>query len=79
MDANKRSDMDDKWKKIATLAVTQEEFKEKLTTDPVGVMAKMGLEPPEGVKIRQDTTKVFKLLPPTGMSPTRSEPTIWRF
>ena len=77
MDANKRSDMDSKWKQVATRAVTEEKFKAQLKADPVAVMSELGLTPPEGTKIRQDTTKAFKLLPPSSVTDEVKEEIKW--
>ena len=44
MDAKKKEDMDQKWKSVATYAVTQGDFKQKLVKDPIQVMKEFGLE-----------------------------------
>ncbi|MFQ5673197.1 MAG: hypothetical protein ACE5G9_08885 [Nitrospinales bacterium] len=77
MDANKRSDMDNKWKKLATRAVTQEEFKAQLVADPVARMSEFGLHPPEGAKVRAGADKAVHILPPTGSSPEIKEEIKW--
>ena len=69
--------MDNKWKKLATRAVTQQEFKTQLVADPVACMNEFGLQPPEGAKVHTGADKTVHILPPTGSPPEIKEEIKW--
>ena len=56
--------MDFKWKKIATNAVTNDDYKKKLWKDPLGVMKEAGLEPPAEARVNKNIDNEIKLLLP---------------
>ena len=64
MDEDKRRDMDAKWKKLATQAVTDEAFKKRLVTDPLTIMNEFGLELPKDTKPRVLGDKSVRLALP---------------
>ena len=64
MDEDKKRDMDAKWKKLATQAVTDEVFKKRLVTDPLTVMNEFGLELPKDAKTRVLGDKSVRLVLP---------------
>ena len=77
MDAAKKEDMDKKWKSIATQAVTQDDFKNKLVKDPLQVMGECGLSLPEGVRPNTDKNNSITLLFPENPSEELQEEVTW--
>ena len=77
MDAAKKEDMDQKWKAIATQAVTQDDFKQKMVKDPLQVMKGFGLELPEDVRPTIDKVKTITLLLPENPSEELKEEVDW--
>ena len=59
---NKRKvELDEKWKNVATKAITDDSFKDKLVKDPVGCMAEFGINLPEGIVPKLGTGDVLRL------------------
>ena len=80
MDAEKKEDMDRKWKTIATHAVTQEDFKQKLLKDPLQVMKEFGLQLPENIRPNIDKSKsITLLLPENSSEELKAEVTWWQW
>ena len=50
MDQNKKEDLDKKWNAIVLKALSDDEFKEKLVKNPIGIMVENGLVIPKGCK-----------------------------
>ena len=80
MDAEKKEDMDRKWKTIATHAVTQEDFKQKLLKDPLQVMKEFGLQLSENIRPNIDKSKsITLLLPENSSEELKAEVTWWQW
>ena len=77
MDQTKTEDMDEKWVKIATQAVTLDDFKNKLVKDPIKVMNEFGLNLPEGVRPNIDKNNSITLLLPDNPSEELQEEVTW--
>ena len=52
MDENWKTDLELKWKKVVTLAITDQSFKMKLVKDPLATLNEHGLSLPTGVQAR---------------------------
>jgi hypothetical protein len=78
---NKRKvELDANWKKVATEAITNEEFKDKLVADPVAIMGEFGLVLPEGIIPKYGTGHVLRLTHATDISDDiRDEVQWWRW
>jgi len=68
MDPKRKEELDTKWKSVATQAVTDEAFKNKLVADPVAIMQEHGITLPEGVEAKIGTGNEVKLFSPDGSS-----------
>ena len=77
MDAKKKEDMNQKWKTIATHAVTQEDFKQKLVKDPLETMKGYGLELPKEIRPNIDKNGFIKLIFPENPSEELKEEVTW--
>ncbi len=62
MNEERKAELEKLWKKIATLAVTNENFKSRLVNDPIGVMSEQGLTLPAGAQSRVDTEKEVNII-----------------
>ncbi|MFQ5443450.1 MAG: hypothetical protein ACE5EK_02420 [Nitrospinales bacterium] len=62
MDNEKKTQLDEKWRKRVTQAVTSDEFKGKLVADPISVMKENELKVPEGVKVHVGADKIVNLI-----------------
>ncbi len=72
--------MDEKWKQVATQAVTSEEFKNRLVGDPVTIMSEFGLQIPNNVEVKTGTDKVLKFfLPEDASDELKAEIQWWRW
>ena len=79
MDENKRIDLEAKWKKVAALAVTDNEFKKKLASDPIAVLSEYGMAIPQGTQARTNAEKeVNLLLPPNPSQELEQEVKWWK-
>ncbi len=78
---NKRKvELDEKWKKVATKAITDDEFKGKLVKDPVACMAEFGINLPEGIVPKLGTGGVLRLTHAQDISDeTKSEVLWWKW
>jgi hypothetical protein len=75
---NKRKvELEGNWKKVATEAITNEEFKDKLVKDPVEMMAEYGLLLPEGVVPKYGTGHVLRLMHDPDISDEIKEEVLW--
>ncbi len=77
MDPKRKEDLDKKWKMVATKAVTDDSYKKQLVADPVGMMAKEGIDVPEGVEVKIGTGQVTKLKPPEDASDELKDEIHW--
>ncbi|CAI2718675.1 hypothetical protein [Nitrospina watsonii] len=77
MNRKRKIDLDGKWKQVATQAVTQDEFKNKLVADPVAVMEEFELRLPEGVDAKIGSDGAVKLFPPENASEEVLEEVQW--
>lgn len=68
MNPKRKEELDTKWKKVATQAVTNGAFKDKLVADPVAIMKENEIDLPEGVQAKVGTGKEVKLIPPENAS-----------
>ena len=76
----KKADMDAKWQKIASKAVTQEQFKQKLLKDTLGTLKDHGLELPESVKVSVAVNKDISIgLPDNCDEALKEEVKWWRW
>lgn len=79
MDVEKKAQLDEKWRKLVTQAVTSDEFKGKLVADPVSIMNEYKIEVPEGVKVHVGADKIVNLVVPQDASEeTKREVQWWR-
>lgn len=62
MNDERKAELERLWKKIATLAVTDENFKNRLVSDPIAVMSEQGLNLPPGAQARMDTEKEVNII-----------------
>ena len=59
---NKRKvELDEKWKKVATKAITDDAFKDKLVKDPIACMKEFEIILPEGIVPKLGTGDVLRL------------------
>jgi len=80
MSPKKKADMDAKWQKVAAKAVTQEDFKQKLLKDTLGVMKEFGLEIPEKARVSVTVDKEINIgLPDDCDEALKEEVTWWRW
>ncbi len=80
MKNKKKEELNGKWKKVATQAVTQEDFKWKLAENPIEELKKFDLHVPEGVEVKVGTGGTFNLVPPPEVSDElNSEIQWWRW
>ena len=77
MESSKKEEMDAKWKVIATQAVTKEEYRRRLTNDPLEVMKENGLEPPNETKINISADRIITLILPEEASEELKEEVTW--
>ena len=77
MHRKRKKELDEKWKKIATEAVTDDNFKKKLINDPVGVMREFEIILPEGVEAKKVTGNVLRLVPSAELTEEIKEETKW--
>ena len=77
MNRKRKIELDAKWKKIATEAVTDDQFKERLVNDPVGVMSEFEIILPEGVDAKKVTGSVLRLVPSAELTDEVKEETKW--
>ena len=77
MKNKKKVDLDLNWKKVATEAITNEEFKEKLVKDPVTMMSEYGLVLPEGIVPKYGTGNVLRLTHDSDISDEIKEEVLW--
>ncbi len=77
MNRRRKKELDEKWKKIATEAVTDDKFKRKLINDPVGVMSEFEIILPEGVDAKKVTGNVLRLVPSAELTEEIKEETKW--
>ena len=68
MKRKRKEELDGKWKTVATNAVVDDAFKNKLVADPVAVMNEHEIHLPEGVEAKVGTGKIVKLFPPDSAS-----------
>ena len=55
MEKNKKETLEKKWKGVVVKALTDESFKGKLVSDPIGTMKEHGLAVPEGCTVAVGT------------------------
>lgn len=80
MDENRKADLEAKWKKVVALAVTNDDFKQKLVNDPIAVLSEHGLTIPQGTQAKVDTEKeVGLLLPPNPSQELEQEAKWWKW
>ncbi|CCQ91189.1 conserved hypothetical protein [Nitrospina gracilis 3/211] len=77
MKHKRKTELDEKWKQVATQAVTQEEFKQRLVANPVSVMGEFEIHLPEGVEAKVGIEGAVKLFPPDGASEDVLEEVQW--
>ena len=77
MNRRRKKELDERWKKIATEAVTDDKFKKKLIDDPVGVMNEFEIILPEGVDAKKVTGNVLRLVPSSELTEEVKEETKW--
>lgn len=77
MNEAKKADMDAKWKKVVTQAVTSDEFKKKLVDDPLATLKQHGLTVPETVEVKTGTGKTIKLQLPANSPPDLEKEVAW--
>ena len=63
----RKKELDDKWKAIVAKAITDENFKKQLVSNPMQAMEEQGLKVVEGLKIAMDeVTKIHKVVLASG-------------
>ncbi len=77
MKHKKKEELDGKWKKVATQAVTQDDFKWKLKENPIEELGKFDLHVPEGVEVKIGTGGIFTLVPPPDVSDEITDEIQW--
>jgi len=80
MKNKKKEELNGKWKKVATQAVTQDDFKWQLAGNPIEELKKFDLHVPEGVEVKVGTGGIYNLVPPPDASDElNSEIQWWRW
>lgn len=75
----RKQELLEKWKKVATKAVTDDLFKEKLAKDPIGMMAEFDLTIPEEIEVLIGHANTITLVEPKDASENlQSEVKWWR-
>lgn len=80
MHENRKAELESKWKKVATLAITDPEFKKQLVKDPITVLNMHGLTLPQGVQARQggEMNEISLLIPPKAEPEIEQETKWWK-
>ena len=75
---NKRKvELNDKWKQVATRAVTDDEFRKKLAKNPITVMEECGLTLPETIEARLEAGYEVKLFATPELAEELKEEVKW--
>ncbi|QPJ63589.1 MAG: hypothetical protein G3M70_17575 [Candidatus Nitronauta litoralis] len=75
----RKQELLEKWKKVATKAVTDDLFKEKLVKDPIGKMAEFDLTLPEEIEVLTGHANTITLVEPKDATENlKSEIKWWR-
>ncbi len=75
----RKQELLEKWKKVATKAVTDDLFKEQLVKDPIGMMAKFDLTLPDEIEVLTGHANTITLVEPKDASDNlKSEIKWWR-
>ena len=75
---NKRKvELNDKWKQIATKAVTDDEFRKKLAKNPITVMAECDLSLPDTIEARLEAGYEIKLFTSPKLAEELKEEVKW--
>ena len=77
MDENKKVLLETKWKKVVALALTNDDFKQKLVNDPISILSEHGLTIPFGTQARVDIEKEVSLLLPPNVSQEVAQEVKW--
>ncbi len=80
MDENRKTDLEAKWKKVATQAITNHSFKKKLVKDPLATLNEHGLSLPQGVQARVGgaETEISLYIPPNATPEIEQEVKWWK-
>ena len=68
MEENKKEALEKKWKGVVVKALTDESFKGKLVSDPIGTMKEHGLAVPEGCTVAVGTGERIVIQSPENAS-----------
>ncbi len=75
---NKRKvELNDKWKQIATKAVTDDDFRKKLAKNPITVMAECNLSLPDTIEARLEAGYEIKLFTSPELAQELKEEVKW--
>ena len=77
MDANRKTDLETKWKKVATQAITDLAFRKKLVKDPIAILNEQGLTLPQGVQARVGGGNEINLILPPNPTPEMEQEAKW--
>lgn len=77
MTPKRKKELDEKWRQVATQAVTRDDFKDKLIANPVAVMEEFQIQLPEGVDAKTGSDGAIKLFPPQDASEQVLEEVEW--
>lgn len=73
----RKEELEGKWKKVATKAVTDDNFKDKLVADPLGMMEGFELTLPEEVEVLRGHGNTITLVEPKDPSEHLSSEVKW--
>jgi hypothetical protein len=77
MDETRKTDLEIKWRKVAARAVSNDDFKQRLTTNTIAVLGEYGMTLPQGAQARVNADKEINLLLPPNASKDLEEETKW--
>ena len=73
----RKEELETKWKKLVTKAVTDDVFKVQLRDDPIKHMNEYELEVPEGVEVRVGVNNIITLIEPKEAPDALKEEVKW--
>lgn len=77
MKRKRKEELDAKWKKVATEAVTNDDFKDRLVKDPVSCMSEFGIALPEGIVPKLGTGGILRLTHSSDISDEIKAEALW--
>ncbi len=73
----RKEELDGKWKKVATRAVTDDKFKDKLVADPLKTLGEFDLSVPENVEVLVGHANTITLVEPKDAPEELSKEVRW--